>query len=84
MEKAMEKQNVTLALPKPLLKKAKSLAARREISLSELLRESVEEKVREASGYSRARARQLRLLEAGLDLGTQGRRIDREALHERR
>lgn len=78
----MDKQNVTLSLPKPLLKKAKSLAARREISLSELLRESMEEKVREASGYSRAKARQLRLLESGFDLGTQGHGIDREELHE--
>ncbi len=79
----MEKQNVTLSLPKPLLKKAKSLAARKEISLSELLRQSVEEKVREASGYSRAQERQLGLLASGFDLGTKGRGIDREKLHER-
>ncbi|RLB21781.1 MAG: CopG family transcriptional regulator, partial [Deltaproteobacteria bacterium] len=44
----MERQNVTLSLPKLLLKKAKVIAASREKSLSDLLRESLEQKVREA------------------------------------
>jgi len=51
----MNRQNVTLSLPKSLLKKAKVIAAGREKSLSELLRESLEEKVREANGYKKAR-----------------------------
>lgn len=81
----MNRQNVTLSLPKSLLKKAKILAASRDESLSELLRESLEMRVREATGYKKARARQLRLLEEGFDLGTGGRTgISREGLHERR
>lgn len=81
----MEKQNVTLSLPKALLKKAKMLAASRDESLSEFLRGSLESKVREASGYSRARTRQLRLLNEGLDLGTGGRiGVSRDQLHDRR
>ena len=81
----MERQNVTLSIPKALLKKAKTVAAQQEKSLSELLRESIEEKVRESSGYKKARDRQLRLLRSGLDLGTKGRlTIGREELHERR
>ena len=68
----MERQNVMLSLPKLLLKKAKVIAASREKSLSELLRESLEEKVREANGYKKARQRQLKLLKEGLDLGTKG------------
>ena len=81
----MNKQNVTLSLPKALLRKAKMLAASRDESLSELLRESLETKVREASGYKKARTRQLRLLEKGLDLGTGGRiGVSRDDLHERR
>ena len=64
----MNKQNVTLSLPKSLLKKAKILAASREESLSELLRKSLEMRVREETGFKKARARQLRLLDEGLDL----------------
>jgi len=81
----MERQNVTLSLPKSLLKKAKVLAANKEKSLSELIRESLEEKVRDATGYQRAKQRQLRLLRKGFDLGTRGKiTISREELHVRR
>jgi metal-responsive CopG/Arc/MetJ family transcriptional regulator len=81
----MERQNVTLSLPKALLKKAKTIASQQEKSLSELLRQSIEEKVQEASGFRKARERQIRLLRSGLDLGTRGTlTITREDLHERR
>jgi metal-responsive CopG/Arc/MetJ family transcriptional regulator len=81
----MNRQNVTLSLPTSLLKKAKVIAASREKSLSEFLRESLEEKVREANGYKKARRRQLKLLKEGLDLGTKGHiTTSREELHERR
>lgn len=80
----MVKQNVTLSIPKELLKKAKSLAASRDKSLSIFLRESLEEKVNEASGYKKARERQMKLLRKGFDLGTQGRlSATREELHAR-
>jgi metal-responsive CopG/Arc/MetJ family transcriptional regulator len=81
----MERQNLTVSLPKALLRKAKIVAAQREKSLSEIIRESLEEKVREANGYKKARERQCRLLESGLDLGTGGKiSITREELHARR
>jgi metal-responsive CopG/Arc/MetJ family transcriptional regulator len=81
----MNRQNVTLSLPTSLLKKAKVIAASREKSLSEFLRESLEEKVREANGYNKARRRQLKLLKEGLDLGTKGHiTTQREELHDRR
>jgi hypothetical protein len=80
----MEKQNVTLSLPKVLLRKAKVLAAMEEKSLSELLRESLEERVKGTSGYNRARNRQVRILRRGLNLGTKGSiSVSREVLHER-
>jgi len=80
----MERQNVTLSMPKPLLRKAKVLAASREKSLSELLRESLEEKIRNASGYNQAKKRQLRLLNKGIDLGTKGNlSVSRDELHVR-
>ena len=80
----MEKQNVTLSIPKSLLKMAKIIAASQDKSLSQLLKESLEEKVREEADYGKARQRQLRLLKKGLDLGTKGQvRINRDDLHAR-
>lgn len=81
----MERQNVTLSIPRALLKKAKSLAVKKDRSLSDLLRGALEEKVREESGYQRARDRQVALMEKGFDLGTKGKIvISREELHARR
>lgn len=80
----MERQNVTLSLPKSLLKKAKALAVRTDKSLSMLLKESLEEKVYEATGYEKARERQKKVLQRGFDLGTKGRiSIARDELHAR-
>jgi len=80
----MERQNVTLSLPKALLKKAKTLAVKKDKSLSDLLRETLEEKVKEETGYQRAKNRQISLMEKGFDMGTKGKiTISREELHER-
>ena len=80
----MEKQNVTLSIPRLLLKQAKILAASQNKSLSQLLKESLEEKVREEADYNKARKRQLRLLKKGLDLGTKGQMtVTRDELHAR-
>jgi metal-responsive CopG/Arc/MetJ family transcriptional regulator len=81
----MQRQNVTLSLPQNLIKQAKYLATSRHSSLSELMRESLQEKVEEASGYRAAMERQLRLIQTGFDLGTNGvMNVNREELHERR
>jgi hypothetical protein len=42
-ERSMEKQNVTLALPKETLRKAKAIAAQRNSSLSALLTQALNE-----------------------------------------
>ena len=81
----MDRQNVTLSLPRSLLRKAKVIAAKKEKSLSELMKEAIEEKVKEDTGYKKARERQLRLLKKGLNLGTKGNiTFSREELHARR
>ena len=81
----MQKRNGSLSLPQNLLKQAKYLATRRHSSLSELMRESLQEKVEEASGYRAAMERQLRLIQTGFDLGTNGvMNVTRDELHERR
>ncbi len=79
----MQKRNVTLSMPTDLIRRAKALAAARDKSLSELLRESLEEKVSEASGYRQARDRQLKLLATGFDLGLRGKVAwARDSVHE--
>jgi plasmid stability protein len=81
----MEKRNVTLSLPENLLRKAKVMAATHHKSLSEFLRESLEERIRESSGYRTAKLRQQKLLKEGFDLGTNGRiGFKRDEVHERR
>jgi hypothetical protein len=80
----MEKQNVTLSIPRSLLKQAKIIAASQDKSLSQLMRESLEEKVRKGADYNKARKRQLRLLKKGLDLGTGGQvKTSRDEVHAR-
>ncbi|MDH5202428.1 MAG: DUF6364 family protein [Nitrospirota bacterium] len=81
----MNRQNVTLSLPKSLLKRAKVIAASKDKSLSQLLRESLEEKIKESTGYKKAMERQLRFMKKGFNLGTKGKiTLSREELHERR
>lgn len=78
------KRNLTLSLPKSLLKRAKVMAAQEDKSLSELIREAMEEKIRGDTGYRKAKERQVRLLKMGLDLGTKGHvTISREEVHAR-
>ena len=81
----MEKiQNVTLSIPKDILRKAKILAIQRNTSLSGLLTQTLAEMVSRQEGYEQAQRRNLSLLKSGLDLGTQGQITwRREDLHER-
>jgi len=80
----MERQNVTLSLPKDVLKQAKHLAIERGTSLSGLLKSCLEELVRRESGGREAARRMKRRLRKGFPLGTRGRATwTRESLHER-
>ncbi|HLA99301.1 MAG TPA: DUF6364 family protein [Anaerolineales bacterium] len=77
-------QNVTLAIPKELLRKAKILAVKKNTSLSRLLTQTLAEIVSREEGYEQARQRSLEMLKIGFDLGTQGEiPWKREELHER-
>lgn len=80
----MEKQNVTLSLPKETLRKAKMLAIKRNMSLSALLAQTVEMIVAQADEYEIAKKEHLDWLERGADLGTNGKITwTRDELHER-
>jgi len=77
-------QNVTLAIPKDILLKAKILAVKKNTSLSGLLTQTLAEIVSREEGYEQARQRSLAMLKNGFDLGTQGDiPWTREELHER-
>ncbi len=80
----MEMQNITLSIPKKVLRKIKILAAERQTSVSRLLTETLEKLIDEESSYNRARQRQLEWLERGFNLGLgTNKPSSREDLHER-
>jgi Family of unknown function (DUF6364) len=80
----MERQNITLALPKDLIKRAKSMAVSQDKSISQLLKETLEKRLRTESSFRSAKRRQLILLKQGFDLGSNGHiTATRESLHER-
>jgi hypothetical protein len=80
----MESQNVTLAIPKATLRKAKLIAVQRQTSLSRLLTELVERLVTDDNCYALARQRHLAKLDSSSSLGTDGGPLaSREELHER-
>lgn len=80
----MEKQNITLALPRDVLKRIKVLAAAQGTSVSSMLEQLLEQHLARHEGYDPARRRQSRLMRDGLDLGTEGNPgWTRDELHER-
>lgn len=77
-------QNVTLSIPKDVLRKAKILAVQKNTSLSGLLTQTLTEIVSRQDNYDQARQRNLAILRKGFDMGTQGEASwKREELHER-
>ena len=80
----MHTQNVTLSLPKELLRQAKLIAVQRQVSLSRLLARMIEDLVKSEQSYDRSRRQHMAILEKGYDLGTGGQvRASRDELHER-
>ena len=80
----MEMQNITLSLPRDVLRKVKILAVQRGTSISRLLTNELERLVAQEELYARAMQRHMQLMEKGIDLGTQGQiHTSRDELHER-
>jgi len=79
-----DSQNITLSLPRALLKRVKRVAADRETSVSALMAEALDRLADEDRRYSGARKRALAALKSARSLGTRGRRTwSRDDLHER-
>lgn len=77
-------QNITLALPKPVLRKVKILAVERQTSVSALLTGMLEEIVEREDAYAAARERALKRLTRPVNLGSRGQATwTRDSLHER-
>jgi hypothetical protein len=79
-----ETQNITLSLPRALLKRVKRLAADRETSVSSLMTEALSRLADEDRRYSAAKMRALAAMKSARSLGTRGRRSwTRDQLHAR-
>ncbi len=76
------KQNITLAIDKRLLKKARALAVERGASVSAMLAGELQKIVERESAYEQAKAKALAQLDSPFHFGGAGIR-DREALHDR-
>jgi len=80
----MEKQNITLSLPKETLKKGKILAAKKGVSLNELIRELLQRTAENEEGYRISADRQIKRMKGGIRLGTKGKiSWQRDELHQR-
>ena len=69
----MEKQNITLSLPREILKKGKMVAAQKGISLNELVRELLQMTAENEEEYRTSAERQIRRMGEGIELGTKGK-----------
>lgn len=80
----MIKQNITLSLPKDVLRKAKSFAVERKTSVSSLVAELLTDLVKQKEQYTSAKREHLAILSESPDLGTNGSiRWSRDSLYER-
>jgi hypothetical protein len=76
------KQNITLAIDKQLLKRARAFAAQRGTSISAMLADELQKSVARETAYQQAKGRALAQLSAPFRLG--GAKMPaREALHDR-
>jgi hypothetical protein len=77
------KRNITIALEENLLKKAKLVAAKKDVSVSRLVTDQLSKIIMEEDQYEASKRRAVARLKKGFHLG--GRILaTREELHERR
>ena len=81
----MEYQNVTISIPKNILRKAKHIAIDRQTSLSGLLAKTLEDMVEKEDTYNKAKSRQLSEMKKGYNMGLSDKITwERDDLHVRR
>lgn len=79
---AIRKHNITVAIDRELLKRARGVAAKRGCSVSALLAGELQELVAGEQEYEAAQRRARALMSTGLSLGGV-KMVDRDAIHER-
>jgi hypothetical protein len=80
----MERQNITLSIPKDVLRKVKIIAIKHDKSLSGLLTQLLTDLVDDEAAYQEAKKRQHIWMKGGFDLGTMGQITwTREELYDR-
>lgn len=80
----MEKQNITLSLPKELLLKVKHIAIDKNTSVSGLLTQTLKEIILRDESYRKARDRQIYMMENGFTMGVaEEKSWKREDLYDR-
>jgi predicted transcriptional regulator len=79
---ANSKKHLTFRLDEDVIRQAKILAVREDMSVSSLLARHVEESVRAADAYEAARVDALEMLKSGFHLGGV-HEIPRDQLHDR-
>ena len=80
----MEKRNVTLSLPEPLLQKLRVMAAKRNVSMSSLMTSAISKMILNEDDYDARAKRAIERMKNATDRGTGGKITwTREELHER-
>lgn len=80
----MDKRNVTLSLPEPLLKRFRVLAAKNNVSMSSLMENAISRMVLDEDDYDIKAKRAIERMKNAPNLGSRGRITwTREELHER-
>lgn len=80
----MSTQNITLSIPRDILRKIKLIAVKQDTSVSGLMTRALEEIVVREEGYQAARRRHLETLNTGIDMSTNGNPgWTRNELHDR-
>jgi hypothetical protein len=80
---ALRKQNITLALDRDLLRKARAWAAERGTSISAMLADELRKMVARENAYEQARMKAVALLDSPFQLGG-AKAARRQDLHDRR
>jgi hypothetical protein len=80
---AIRRHNITVAIDRELLKRARGVAAKRGCSVSALLAGELRQLVASEQEYEAAMRRARALMSTGLSLGG-AKLVDRDAIHERR
>jgi hypothetical protein len=76
-------QNITLSLDRDLLKKIKIVASKKEMSISQLVREQFKRLILEDDGFHRLKKKAFKNLDKGLKLGGGPYYNSREEIHAR-